>query len=136
MNAQSAVARPLNPAPTRRWWKYLAPRTNEDDARKGDTLRLPRIQCPRGHAIPTNEIINETGFVRCTTRGNVGGAGHRPGDVIDRNSACGRWIFVFAIDGDGAIVVEVALEEIPTIRRLKTAAAMIAYLGIFEQRSP
>lgn len=122
---------PLRSSPPlpKRWWKFLR-RANG----RRETFRT--LVCPRGHAIPANAVISETGFIRCDTRANIGGVDHRhqlaPSSV--RGSVCNTWIFVFAIVGGGAVVAEVSLEEVEQMNALRTPSDMLDYLQIWPDR--
>jgi hypothetical protein len=115
-----SLTAPMTPDPTARWWKYVTAK---------------RLQCPQGHIIPRNSVINETGFVRCTARRGAGTDGRPPGPHVQRDEACGLWVFVFAIVGGGCVVAEVALGEVDDMQRLTTPAQMIEYLGIWERKA-
>lgn len=87
-----------------RWWRWVRGR---------------RVSCPVGHVIPVRAEINDTGFIRCD---------HRSRDGVGE---CGRWVFLLAVRGGGAIVAEVALDEKAKMRQLSTPSEMLEYLNIF-----
>lgn len=47
---------------------------------------------------------------------------------------CGRWVFLYAIRGEGLIVARVEPSERRETRKLSTPAEVIEYLGIFPRR--
>jgi hypothetical protein len=78
-----------------------------------------RLRCPCNHSFPTKVEINDTGFIRCDHW------------IASERRECGRWIFLLAVRGGGAIVAEVTLDDKAAMRKLSTPAQMLDYLGLF-----
>jgi len=91
-----------------------------NDKRLWDFTHRHRLRCPAGHHIPNNfDIYKGVAFTRCVKW------------IAAEKRECCRWLWVYAIDGGGAIVCEVKQDEKELLGTMSSTTEMLNYLGIW-----